>query len=103
MLKPTLGHQLQADADAEKGPPVATHGLFQRIDHAGDVREPLFAIGESADPGQDDPLGREDLAWLRGDLDALARAGFARGTLEGFGGGVEIAGAVIDDGDVHLF
>ena len=34
-------------------------------------------------------------------LTASLRTGLARRALEGLGGGVEIAGAVIDDGDVH--
>ena len=41
-----------------KGLPSPLHGLLQRLDHAGDVREPLLAIGKGADAGQHDALGR---------------------------------------------
>ncbi len=40
-----------------KGLPALPHRLFERFDHAGNVDEPLAAIGEGADAGQHDALG----------------------------------------------
>ena len=60
MLEPGLGHQLHADADAEKRAALAAHGLVERLRHPGTAVEPAPAIGEGADPGQHDALGRGD-------------------------------------------
>ena len=102
MLEPARRHELQADADAEKGPALLLHRLLQGLDHPRNRGEPRLAIGERADARQHDTLGAQNLLRRRGDFDVEGRAFLPRRPLEGLGGGVEIARAVIDDGDVHL-
>ena len=51
------GHELHADADAEKGPALLHDGLVQRVDHAGNGIEAAATVGEGADAGQDDAVG----------------------------------------------
>src|SRR5262245_1079126 len=57
MLEPTLGHELQPDADAEEGLAVLLHGFLQSIDHAWDLLEAPLAIGKGADSRQHDAVG----------------------------------------------
>ena len=57
MLEPALGHELQPDADAEKGLAALLHGFLQRLDHAGDVLEAALAVGKGADAGEHDAVG----------------------------------------------
>ena len=101
MLEPALGHELKPDADAEKGLAAPLHGLLERLDHAWHVLEPPLAIGKGADAWKHDALGVGNVLGPRRHLDGKVRPLLARGALEGLCGGVEVAGAVIDDGDVH--
>ena len=101
MLEPALGHELKPDADAEKGLAAPLHGLLERLDHAWHVLEPPLAIGKGADAGKHDALGVRHVLGPRRHLDGEVGPLLARRALEGLGGGVEVAGAVIDDGDVH--
>ena len=101
MFKPALCHELKPDADAEEGLAVLLHGLLESIDHAGDVFQAPLAIGKGADAGKHDAVGVGHILRTCRDLDGKLRALLARGPLERLGGRVEIAGAVVDDGDVH--
>ena len=101
MLEAARREQLRADANPQKRPPSLAHRLFQRLDHAGDAVEAAPAIGESADPGKHDMLSGEHVFGARGDFDLAAHAGLARGALEGLPRRVQIARAIIDDGDAH--
>ena len=58
ILQTARRHQLHADADAEERAAARAHRFFQRLDHAGDRVEAAPAIGEGADAGQHDLIGR---------------------------------------------
>ena len=60
VFAPALGHELHADANAEKRPAARAHALIERLHHAGDGVEPAPAIGESADARQHDAIGAPD-------------------------------------------
>ena len=51
------GHQLHADADAEKGPPFANNRLGQGVEHAVERQQSTAAVSEGADTRQHDPVG----------------------------------------------
>ena len=59
------------------------------------------AIGEGADARQHHAIGARDVIRIAGHYDRLIVAAVARGALERLGGRVQIAGAVVDDGDAH--
>ncbi len=63
--------------------------------------EPPAAIGEGADAGQHDAVGAIGHFGIAGYHDLLRILHAARGALERFRRRVQIAGAVIDDGDAH--
>ena len=67
---------------------------------AGSV-EAAPAIGEGADTRQDDAVRPADRLRIGCDEDALVDPRLARGALHRLGGGVEIAGPVIDQRDAH--
>ena len=52
-----FGHELHADANAEKRPAAAGAPGLERLDHAGDGIEAAPAVREGADAGQHDALG----------------------------------------------
>ena len=52
-----LGHQLHADANAQKGLGAGAGRFIQGVDHAGNGGQRTHAMGERADAGQDDPVG----------------------------------------------
>ena len=84
------------------GRPTLQRRLLHRLDHAGDAVESAPAVGEGADPRQNDAVRGEHILGTRRDLDLIARAGFARGALERLPRRVEVARAVVDDCDAHL-
>ena len=95
-------HQLHADADAEERPRLASHRFGHRLDHAVKRIEAAAAIGEvrrrraARCDRRDTPLRDRGSPRSFPDRSMLrARA------LERFRGGVQIAGAVIDDGNAH--
>ena len=96
-----LGHQLHADANAEKRLRPAAYALIQCIDHARNSVEPAPAIGKGADAGQHHAVRARDLRRIAGDHDGLIVPALARGAFEGLRRRVQIAGAVVDDGDAH--
>ena len=99
MFEASRRHQLHADANAEKRPAIVDHGLDQRRVHAGNGREPLAAIREGSNPRQYDAFGAPHDVGIVGHENVAADiARLARRAFEGFHGGVEIAGAVIDNG-----
>ena len=69
-----LGHELHADADAEKRPALAAHGFLQRLDHARHRVEAAPAIGERADARQHHAIGLAHRVGIAGHHDRLARA-----------------------------
>ena len=86
----------------KNGRPFLRTRLLERVDHAGDRIEPAPAIGEGADARQHDAVGAAQLS--SGSLvtsDRLVVAALARGALERLRRRVQIARAVIDDGDAH--
>src|SRR5450755_3086697 len=101
MLEPARRHELEADADAEKGLAPFPYRLLQRLDHARNAGEASAAVGKGSDARQHDARRRGHLLRLGRDLDGDAVSMLARGPLERLGGGMEVARAIIDDGDVH--
>ena len=60
------------------------------------------AIGKAPTPGSTmRSAARNALGIGREHRSRASITGFARGPLEGLGGGAQIAGAVVDDGDAH--
>ena len=101
MLLAARRHQLHADADAEERPRLFAHRFGHRLDHAVERIQSAAAIGEGADPGQHDAIGAEHGFGIAGHHDFSGTCHAARRALERLGGGVQIAGAVIDDGNAH--
>ena len=102
VFEAALGHQLHADADAEERPAAAAHGLLQRLDHAGHGVEPGAAVGEGADARQHDAVGREHRVGIAGDDDRHRRRPASRAARsKRLVGRVQVARAVVDDGDGH--
>src|SRR6516165_4066835 len=97
-----LGQELHADADAEERPALPAHGLGQCLHHSGQGVEAAPAIGKGADAGQHHAVGGADRLGVVGHRDGIRTAAFSRGALEGLRRRMQVAGAVIDDGDVHL-
>src|SRR6516162_9587626 len=101
VLAAALGEELHTDADAEKRPAFAANRLFERIDHAGHGIKATAAVGESSHSGQNNSVGaRHDIRIAR-DQDRLTRPGVMRRSLKGFGRGMQVARAVVNDGDTH--
>ncbi len=101
VFQTTFGHQLHADANAEKGATLLAHALFQRVHHSRHGLKPAAAIGKCADAGQHDALGARHSFGIAGDFDFGGDACFPRGAFERLVRRVQIAGAIIDDGDAH--
>ncbi len=101
MLEAARRHELRADANAEERPASLAHRLVHRLDHAGNAVEPAAAVRERADARQHDMIGGEHLLGPSGDAHLTTQAGLARGALEGFPRRVQIAGAIVYDGDAH--
>ena len=97
-----FGQKLHADADAEERPSLVMDRLFQRRDHAVHAVEAAPAIGEGADARQHDAIRGGHHRRVVGHDDRLIVPAVAGGPFERLGGGVQIARAVIDDGDAHL-
>src|SRR5579859_5022834 len=101
VLAAAFGQQLHADADAEKRSAFLPHRLLQRLRHAGDGIEAMTAIRKGADARQNHTVGLGHDGRVVGHPDRFAATELACGALECLGGRVQIAGAVVDDGDAH--
>ena len=101
MLQAAGRKQLRPDADAEERFALSPHRLFKSLDHARDPIEAAPAIGESADAGQHDPLGSQNVLRPGSDVDPVRKSHLARGPLERLSRGMQVARAVIDDCDGH--
>ena len=101
-IPPALGEKLHADANAEKRPALLEHGLASsarpcRAIHrarAGNRRRRRRPAARYGQPPRRPPGS---------GVTAMSQemSGLARGALESLVGGMQIARAVIDDGDVH--
>src|SRR5215813_4244788 len=96
-----LGHELHADANAEERSAARAHAVVERLHHAADSVEPTPAIGEGADARQHHAVGAGDLLGFARHHDRLRQPFLARGALERLRRRMQIARAVIDDGDGH--
>src|SRR4029450_10709369 len=96
-----FGHELHAHTNAEDRPAAPAHAVVERLHHAADGIEPTPAIGKGADARQHHALGPGDLFRIARHHDRLRQSFLARGALERFRRRVQIARAVIDDGDAH--
>ena len=98
MFEPARGHELHADANSKEGFAAGNHLLLQSFAHAGNGHETGMAILEGANTGQHNALGPAHLIGIRGNCNLPAAACRA---LEGFQGGMQIAGAIIDNCNLH--
>src|SRR5262245_19912568 len=96
-----FGHELHADANAEERPAAPAHAVVERLHHAADGVEPTPAIGEGAHARQHHAVGAGDLVGFARHHDRLRQPFLARGALERFRRRMQVARAVIDDGDGH--
>lgn len=101
MLAAGLGEKLHADADAEKRPPMIEHRALQRRHHPRQRVETAPAVAEGADTRQHDPVGGFHRARIAADDDRIAQSRLSDGALESLGRRAQVAGAIIDDDDVH--
>ncbi len=85
----------------KNGRALLAHRLRHRLDHAVERIEPAAAIGEGADAGQHDAVGAKHHFGIAGDHDLLRIFHAARCALERLRRRVQIAGAVIDDGNAQ--
>ena len=81
------------------GRPPSRTRLVERLDHAGDRVEPAPAIGKGADARQHDAVGARHRIRDRWSRRSAGRGRCRARALERFGGRMQIARAVIDDGD----
>ena len=100
--QPARRHKLHADANAKKRPAaLPSTASSHRLDHAGRG----FEARAGNRRRRQRPAARYDRRaprlGLGGHLESRREPGLARGALEGFVGGMQIARPVIDDRDVH--
>lgn len=90
--------QLCANANAEKGFVFQAflYGLCQAAAVQGS-----HAVGHGALSWEDDFVGADDGVGVGGQLDVGGGVGQCAGGLGGFEYGMQVAHAVVDDGDVH--
>ena len=101
-LAPALGHQLHADANAEKRAGADHDRLVQRRFETRNGSQTAPAIGERADPGKDDAVrARRPLSGAARHLDLGRDFVLRRRALERLRGRAQIARAVIDDRNDH--
>ena len=99
-----LGHQLHADADAEERPArAAARVSLSASTMPGISSSPRRQSAKAPTPGSTTRSARATSSGIVGDEDRLVVSAFARGALEGLRRRVQIAGAVVDDGDAHGF
>jgi hypothetical protein len=94
-----FGHELHADADAEKGPPARAHALVERFHHPTDGVEPAPAIRKRAHPRQYNAVGASHPIGIARDRDLDGKPCFAPGAFERLGGRMQVARPIIHDGD----
>src|SRR6185312_700478 len=90
-LDAALKEHLHSSADAENRP--AASEPFVNEFRTGDGTQPVHDCGERTDARHDETVGLEDLRAIRTQLDARACR------LEGFGRGMNVAAAVVEDYD----
>ena len=72
-----------------------------RLGHAGDLPQPLAAIGKSPDTGQNQVTGRGDVSRVRGHRNVHIQGVFAAGALKRLRGRAQITGSIINNRDRH--
>ena len=85
----------------KNGLPLLAHALFKRIDHAGNFVEPTTAIGKGADAGQHHAIGTRDRGRIVGYDNRLVVAALASRAFESLRSRMQIAGAIVNNGDAH--
>ena len=101
VLDAARGHQLHADTDAEERLAALDHLALQASTMPGTPSRPARQSAKAPTPGSTMRSAAATSFGLAVTSTRSSRARFARGALEGLGGGAEIARAVIDDGDGH--
>ncbi len=94
------GHQLHADADAQKGARLDLNGLYHRIIKPAGSFQCCHTGGERPVSGQHDPVCACHNIRIRGHRD-VTRTHFARHAFKRFVRRVQIAGLVINDCGQH--
>ena len=101
MLQPARGHQLHADANSEERLGAADDFVLQRVPHAGYGLKAVAAVLEGAHTRKHDTIRLANLVGIGSDFHLYRQSIVAGGAFEGLGRGMQIARAVIDDGNAH--
>ncbi len=101
MFETARRHELRADANAEERSASLAHRFLHRLNHARNAVKPAPTIRKRANSRQNDMVRGDHILRPRGDFHLAIQAGLARGALEGLLRRVQIAGAVVNDGDAH--
>src|SRR6185295_16724099 len=101
IFAPAFSHQLHADTDAEKRFPALPYTLSKGVDHSRNFVESAAAISECANAGQDDAVGTRHCIWIARHSNWLFVSAFTCGPFKCLGRRMQIAGAIVDDGNAH--
>jgi hypothetical protein len=92
-------HQLHADANTKEGRALTRTASVIASTMPLTASSPRRQSAKGADARQHQDVGAVGLIRIAGDEDLLRNLQAARGALECLGGGMQIAGTVIDDGE----
>ena len=96
-LEAALGHQLRADADAEKRPALPRTVVSSASRMPATASTPALQSAKAPTPGSTMRSAASTAAGLSRDLDGDVGLALARRPLEGLGRRVQVAGTVVDD------
>ena len=88
---------MHADTDAEEWSRLVSHRFRHRLNHAVKRVQATAAIGEGANARQHNAIGTKHHFRVAGHHDPGRVFHAPRGALKRFRGGVQVAGAVVDD------
>src|SRR5215475_5951981 len=96
-----VSHELHTDADAEKRSAFPKDRVVQGFDHAGHGIETSPTVRKRADPRQHDAICGPHHGRIARHRNRLRRAALACCPFKCLGGRMQIAGAVVANGDAH--
>src|SRR5215813_4653464 len=101
IFSPALSHQLHSNANSKKRFSILSYTLFKRVDHSRDCVETSPAIGKCADAGQHHTVGTHNRIRIVRHENWLLVSIFTCSPFEGLGSRMQIAGAIVNDGNAH--
>src|SRR5262249_53494755 len=102
IFAPAVCHQLHANADTEERLALFANTLLERLDHARNFIEAATTICKRTDSRQHNAVSTRHHIGIAGDCDRLFLPAVARGAFESLSSRMQIAEAIVDDGNVHL-